>query len=62
MTSNRPYRKGLPLEVVVRELHKYSGSQFDPTIVEALLALLEDEGQDFIQTHQKFDIYAFLEG
>ena len=62
MTSNRPYRKGLPLEVVVRELHKYSGSQFDPTIVEALLALLEDEGQNFIQTHQKFDIYAFLEG
>lgn len=62
MTSNRPYRKGLPLDVVVRELHKYSGSQFDPTIVEALLSLLEDEGETFIQTHQKFDIYAFLEG
>jgi putative nucleotidyltransferase with HDIG domain len=62
MTSNRPYRNGLPLDVVVRELHKYSGSQFDPTIVEALLALLEDEGETFIQTHQKFDIYAFLEG
>jgi putative nucleotidyltransferase with HDIG domain len=62
MTSNRPYRTGLPLDVVVRELHKYSGSQFDPTIVEALLALLEDEGEAFIQTHQKFDIYAFLEG
>ena len=62
MTSNRPYRKGLPLDVVVRELHKYSGSQFDPTVVDALLTLLEDEGDTFIQTHQKFDIYAFLEG
>ena len=26
MTSNRPYRNGLPLDVVIRELHKYSGS------------------------------------
>jgi len=62
MTSNRPYRNALPLDVVVRELHKYAGSQFDPTVVEAFLALLEDEGETFIQTHQKFDIYAFLEG
>lgn len=62
MTSNRPYRNALPLDVVVRELHKYSGSQFDPQVVEALMKLLDDEGEAFIQTHQKFDIYAFLEG
>jgi len=62
MTSNRPYRDGLPLDVVVRELHKYSGSQFDPTVVDALMKLLDDEGDEFIQTHQTFDIYAFLEG
>ena len=62
MTSNRPYRNGLPLDVVIRELHKYSGSQFDPSVVEALMKLLDDEGDAFIQTHQKFDIYAFLEG
>jgi len=62
MTSNRPYRSALPLDVVVRELHKYSGSQFDPQVVEALMKLLDDEGETFIQTHQKFDIYAFLEG
>ena len=62
MTSNRPYRNGLPLDVVVRELHKYSGSQFDPVAVDAMLRLLEEEGETFIQTHQKFDIYAFLEG
>ena len=62
MTSNRPYRKGLPLDVVIRELHKYSGSQFDPAVVEALMKLLDDEGDEFIQTHQTFDISAFLEG
>jgi HD-GYP domain-containing protein (c-di-GMP phosphodiesterase class II) len=61
MTSDRPYRTGLPLEAVVRELYKYSGSQFDPTCVEACLRLLEREAEDFIQKDQKFDIYAFLE-
>ena len=61
MTSDRPYRKGLALEAVVRELHKYSGTQFDPTCAEACLRLLEREAEDFIQKDQKFDIYAFLE-
>jgi putative nucleotidyltransferase with HDIG domain len=61
MTSDRPYRRGMPLDVVIRELHKFSGSQFDPTCAEACLRLLEREGEDFIQKDQKFDIYAFLE-
>lgn len=61
MTSDRPYRTGLPLETVVRELHKYSGSQFDPSCVDACLRLLDREAEDFIQKDQKFDIYAFLE-
>ncbi|MDP6978198.1 MAG: response regulator [Myxococcota bacterium] len=62
MTSDRPYRNALPLEAVVRELHKYSGSQFDPKVVEACLALLEDEGETFIARNQLFDIHAFLKG
>ena len=62
MTSDRPYRKALPLEVVVRELHKYSGTQFDPKCVEACLSLLEDEGDAFIARDQKFNIHDFLEG
>jgi putative nucleotidyltransferase with HDIG domain len=61
MTSDRPYRAGLPLEMVVRELHKFSGSQFDPACVDACLRLLDREAEDFIQKDQKFDIYAFLE-
>ena len=62
MTSDRPYRKAMPLDSVVRELDKYSGSQFDPTCVTAFLRLLEREGDTFISKHQKFDIYAFIEG
>ena len=62
MTSDRPYRKALPLDVVYTELTKYSGSQFDPACVGAFLRLLEREGEGFLRKDQKFDIYAFIEG
>ena len=61
MTSDRPYRKGLPLETVVRELHDFSGTQFDPACVAVMLRLLEAEGEEFIKKDQSFDIHAFLE-
>jgi response regulator RpfG family c-di-GMP phosphodiesterase len=62
MTSDRPYRKALPLEAVLSELNKYSGTQFDPTCVQAFLRLIEREGEAFIRNDQKFDIYEFIEG
>mgnify|MGYP005842406723 CR=1 FL=1 len=62
MTSDRPYRKALSIEIVVDELRKYSGTQFDPVVVDAFLRLLEEEGDAFISKNQKFDIYAFIEG
>ena len=62
MTSDRPYRKALPLETVVSEIDKYSGSQFDPKCAEAFLRVLEREGESFIKKDQKFDIYEFIEG
>jgi putative nucleotidyltransferase with HDIG domain len=62
MTSDRPYRKALPLDIVYTELTKYSGSQFDPACVSAFLRLLEREGESFLRKDQKFDIYAFIEG
>ena len=43
-------------------MHKYSGTQFDPVVVDAFLKLLDDEGDAFISKDQKFDIYAFIEG
>jgi putative nucleotidyltransferase with HDIG domain len=62
MTSDRPYRKALPIDTVVQELNKYSGSQFDPMVVDSFLGLLEDEGDEFISRDQVFDIYAFIGG
>ncbi len=43
MTSDRPYRPALPREAAMRELGENAGTQFDPLVVDALLAVLEDE-------------------
>ncbi len=61
MTTDRPYRKALPLESVVAELHKFSGSQFDPRCVDAFLHLLDAEGEELLHVEHGFDVYAFLE-
>ena len=37
MTSDRPYRKGLPREVALGEIRKGQGTQFDPALVETFL-------------------------
>ena len=36
MTSDRPYRKALPLEVALAEIRDKRGSQFCPSVVDAL--------------------------
>jgi HD-GYP domain-containing protein (c-di-GMP phosphodiesterase class II)/putative methionine-R-sulfoxide reductase with GAF domain len=37
MTSDRPYRKGLPIEVAIAELEKNKGTQFDDELVEVFV-------------------------
>jgi len=37
MTTDRPYRKRLGLDVVIAELQKYKGQQFDPDIVDVAI-------------------------
>ena len=61
MTSDRPYRKALSLEAVISEIHKYTGTQFDPKVTAPFLRLLEREGESFIKKGQKFDIYSFIQ-
>jgi len=45
MTLDRPYRKALSHEEAKEELRKGSGSQFDPAVVKAFLAVIEAEEQ-----------------
>lgn len=35
MTSDRPYRKRMPIEVAIKEIDRCSASQFDPVVVDA---------------------------
>ena len=42
MTSDRPYRAALPVEEAIAELRRHSGTQFDPKVVDALLAILDE--------------------
>jgi diguanylate cyclase (GGDEF)-like protein len=44
MTTDRPYRKAMPVEAATEELRRNSGSQFDPVVVEAFLRILARDG------------------
>lgn len=40
MTTDRPYRRAMPTEEALEELHRRAGTQFDPQVVSALEHLL----------------------
>ena len=42
MSTDRPYRQALPLEIVLRELQDGAGTQFDPQIVQLFLDRFEE--------------------
>ena len=42
MTTDRSYRKSLGTEVAVSELRKNAGTQFDPAVVDALVAVVTE--------------------
>jgi hypothetical protein len=44
MTSDRPYRNGLPVEVALEEIERNAGTQFHPAVAKAFVAL--QRGQD----------------
>jgi putative nucleotidyltransferase with HDIG domain len=54
MTSDRPYRRALPHERARQELIQFSGTQFDPAVVEAFCSIPQErwqEERDNIQQH-----------
>ncbi|MGS0973081.1 MAG: HD-GYP domain-containing protein [Candidatus Izemoplasmataceae bacterium] len=42
MTSDRPYRKALPVEKAMQELETFKGTQFDKKIVDIFIQMLSD--------------------
>jgi cyclic di-GMP phosphodiesterase len=46
MTSDRPYRRALPYERAREEIIRFSGTQFDPRVVEIFLTIEESEWQE----------------
>jgi HD-GYP domain-containing protein (c-di-GMP phosphodiesterase class II) len=40
MTTDRPYRRAMPIELAIAELRANAGTQFDPCVVDALVAEL----------------------
>jgi putative nucleotidyltransferase with HDIG domain len=45
MTTDRPYRRALPVAVAVAELRRCAGTDFDPAVVDALVSVVE-KGSD----------------
>ncbi len=42
MITDRPYRKGMPIEKAIDELKRCRGIQFDPQVVDAIIAIYEE--------------------
>jgi len=48
MVTDRPYRKALPMKEIVDELKRFSGVQFDPQLVELMLGIIEEKGEEIL--------------
>jgi putative nucleotidyltransferase with HDIG domain len=53
MTSNRTYRKALPLEVALGEIRRCSGTQFDPRLAEAFLRTGCERYREMLRDYEK---------
>ncbi len=48
MGVDRPYRKRMPLEEIIDELKRCSGTQFDPKVVAAFLEGISKKPESFM--------------
>jgi len=54
MTSDRSYRKALDINIAVKELATFSGTQFDPLLVQVFIEALQDKyGMNFERYNQE---------
>ena len=54
MTSKRTYRDALPLETVIAEIEKCSGTQFDPKIANVFLDILKNDYKEIEEIQKKY--------
>jgi hypothetical protein len=52
MTTERPYRAGRSVPAAVAELRACSGTQFDPRVVDAVVAVVETTGEADVELRQ----------
>jgi putative nucleotidyltransferase with HDIG domain len=53
MTSNRTYRRALPFEVAMVEIRNGAGTQFDPALADAFIAIGEKRLRDLTAGHHE---------
>lgn len=53
MTSNRTYRRALPVEVAQCEIRRCSGTQFDPWLAEAFIKTEPDALRELLRDHKE---------
>jgi len=58
-TSNRAYRKRLSVEVVIKELRFFSGTQFDPTLAAIFIDMLRSQGLVFFEKKRRLKDFQF---
>ncbi len=54
MTSKRTYRDAMPLKVVISEIEKNSGTQFDPKVAEVFLDILKNDYKEIEAIRKKY--------
>ncbi len=54
MTSKRSYRDSLPLDVVIAEIEKNKGTQFDPKLADVFLDILNNHYNEIDEIKQKY--------
>jgi HD-GYP domain-containing protein (c-di-GMP phosphodiesterase class II) len=54
MSSDRPYRSALTSNEILAEVKRCSGTQFDPEVVDAFLALVEKNGPNYLVNSASF--------
>lgn len=54
MTTNRSYRKSLPLDVVRAEFEKCSGTQFDPALTKVFLDIIDYHYDEILEIQNRY--------